>query len=358
MLKGVAAENKLKIVWICGFSNEHIRSELNLVANPFIVKLRKLFGKADKHFYSDFGAWITALIEEFKKMPDVELHIITGHNGMKRLYQEFSIEGIHYHIFKQDLPFIHYLPKNRYCLGLNPKILAARHFTNKFIQKIKPDIVHLYGAEGIVKSIPALDVKNVPVLVALQTVYSDPQLSAFIKPNKLRLKTEIRVHQRMKYFGTGSPYYRDIVLSRNPKAYIFRFVFPTLRPKTISNARKKYDFVFYATTLSEVKGAPDSIEALAVVKKHKNDVSLNLVGNATNEMMNKLKKLVNSLGLYTQPLIMTYSGSSHVKKWRDMLNTGKSPKSAVRLVAQATTSSSSGYTSMAALPPVTLPVLP
>ena len=60
--------NKLKVIWICGFSNPEIRAKLLL---------------ATKNKYSDSAPWVTTLIKEFQNMDEIELSIISPHKGLK-----------------------------------------------------------------------------------------------------------------------------------------------------------------------------------------------------------------------------------------------------------------------------------
>ena len=53
---------KLKVVWICHFSNEHVQQKLNV-----------------KRPVREFAPWISLGIEEVKKRKDIELHVISPH---------------------------------------------------------------------------------------------------------------------------------------------------------------------------------------------------------------------------------------------------------------------------------------
>ena len=55
---------------------------------------------------SDFAPWVTNLINEFERFKDVELHIIAPHKGLKKFTQEFNHNGISYHFYKPELPFM------------------------------------------------------------------------------------------------------------------------------------------------------------------------------------------------------------------------------------------------------------
>ena len=80
-------DSKIKVVWICHFSNPQIRKRLKF-KNSFIRK-KELF---------DFAIWNTNGIKEFEKFDDIELHVISPHAYISNI-QEFNINGIYYYFF-------------------------------------------------------------------------------------------------------------------------------------------------------------------------------------------------------------------------------------------------------------------
>ena len=60
---------KLKVAWICHFSNEKVREKLPLSKMRASNFLRIIFGKT-KFKYGDFAPWVNNLITEFEKFKD------------------------------------------------------------------------------------------------------------------------------------------------------------------------------------------------------------------------------------------------------------------------------------------------
>ncbi len=90
--------------------------------------------------------------------------------------------------------------------------------------------------------------------------------------------------------------HRDLILKNNPNAIIFKMFFPIEKPKQVKEVPKIFDFVFFAG-IAKKKGIEDLIEALAIVKKEKYDVTLNIVGDCPKSYMRLLLDKIKVLGL-------------------------------------------------------------
>lgn len=285
---------KLKVVWICHFSNEEIRKRLPLSEMKLKNWIKTLLGKQINNGYSDLAPWVTNLIKEFEKYDDVELHVISPFLGLTHFTYEFRMNNVNYHFFSPAVPFLH-IPYN----GLNikglPPFFINRQYIKSFLLQIKPDIVNLIGTENPYYSIAALDIKDTPVYVSAQTVYTNPDRLKYADDfMQLNWDVELKIHRKEKYYGCGGRMHRDLILRNNPDAIIFKMFFPIEKPKKITNVPKVFDFVFFAG-IAKKKGVEDAIDALAIVKKTKSDVTLNIVGNCPaaykNALVNKVKNL-------------------------------------------------------------------
>lgn len=297
----------MKIVWICHFFNPEIREHLSLSNNWIENKIRKAIGKKPAVAYSDFAPWVTNLIKEFEKFENIELHIISPHRGLKKYKQSFTIRNIHYHFFKTDLPILNvsldmFLKKSKFRLN--------RFLVSGFVKKIQPDIVNLIGAENPYYSIAALDIKNIPVYLSCQTVYSNPLRYEHSTVDQQRWDTEIKIHRHIKYFGCSGRMHRDLVLKNNKNAIVFKMFFPIQNPKGIVQQDKEYDFVFFASGLNKKKGTEDAIFALQKVKTFFPKVTLNMIGRCSAEYKNHLQNIIDELKL-NDNIIFTDSFPKH-----------------------------------------------
>jgi glycosyltransferase involved in cell wall biosynthesis len=269
---------KLKIVFICHFSNWEIRKALPLSSFGIKNYLKKILGK-EVWNYSDFAPWITILIKEFEKFENVELHVVSPHVGLKYHLAEFSNDRIYYHFFKPDVPLLHTNWPSYFRNYASPNFGRNRKIVKRIIQEINPDVVNLFGAENPYYSITALDVKDIPVYVLLQTMLQTPiKVKYNFDVEENRLEIERKIFLSCFYFGTVSRMYSDCVKSINPNVNILEFWFPTQRPPLVISQTIQYDFVFFAKSVSRMKGIEDTIEALALIKLKKDDVKLNVVG--------------------------------------------------------------------------------
>ena len=175
------------------------------------------------------------------------------------------------------------------------KYFTSLEYLNLF--KIKPDLVNLIGAENPYYSITTLDIKGIPVYVSAQTVYTNPDRKKYSDSCiQLNWDTELKIHNKEIYYGVASRIHRDLIHKNNPEAIMFKMFFLIEKPMKVYDLPKEYDFVFFAG-LDKKKGIEDLIDAIAIVKKKKNDVKLNVIGSTSNEYMNYLIDKVTQLNL-------------------------------------------------------------
>jgi glycosyltransferase involved in cell wall biosynthesis len=298
---------KLKVAWICHFSNQHIRKRLPLSDRRLSNFLRKLIGKQYIN-YSDFAPWITNQICEFEKLDNIELHVIAPHSGLNKFIFEFEMNGVYYHFFKPDLfflvdKFIDKITKKR-----RIEYKLNRLFVRKILKKIQPDIVNLIGTENPYYSITTIDIKDIPLYVSAQTVYTNPDREKFSGiVDQSIWDTELKIHQKEKYYGCVGRMHRDLILNNNPEAIIFKYLFPIQKPLTIeTELEREFDFVFFAAQVTNKKGIEDALEAIAIVKRHHNNVSLNVVGKCTQDYKELLLGKIQNLNIIDNVFFTDY----------------------------------------------------
>lgn len=297
---------KLKVVWITHFSNQEIRNNMPLSKMPIYNFLKKI-SKKPKYKYSDFAPWVTNLIKEFKNFDDVELHIIAPHRGLKPLRYDFVLDGIHYHFFRPYLSLILSQLSKRLFKNKKRKFIINRLIVKNYIKKINPDLVNLIGSENPYYSITALDINNKPVYISAQTVYTNPLRKIYSDSCiKLNWDIELKLHKKFKYFGCSGRMHRDLILKNNSEAIIFKMFFPLEKPPRVKELPKEYDFVFFAAGVTKKKGIEDAIDALAIVKKHKPDVTLNVSGRCNAAYKKLLLEKIAQLDLQDNVIFNDY----------------------------------------------------
>ncbi len=314
--------NKLKVAFICHFSDQEIRSKLSLSNFNIRNRLKRLFRKNNATIYHDFAPWVSNLIKEFEKFKDVQLHIIAPHAGLKRFTQEFELNGVFYHFFKPELPLFADRLINKLIGRKDRKYRLNRFFIARFIKNIQPDVINLIGTENPYYSISALDIKNIPVFVSAQTVYTNPkrkELSGSIDLH--RWNVELKIHQKERYFGCSGRMHRDLILKNNPQAITFKHFFPIQIPYLVKEVPKEYDFIFFASQVTKKKGIEDAIEALALVKKEYSQVTLNVVGRCEENYKSSILKRIAALSLqdnvtFNDYIPVHFDMHQHIKKAR------------------------------------------
>lgn len=288
---------RMKVVLIGHMSSPQIRERLQLKSNFWGNCFRKLLGKPEMK-YTDFALWNTNTIEGFEKVKEVELHVIAPHHGMQNWTCEYEQNGIHYHFYR---------PEPLYLWGVLEKIFNKKQYTEYprtrkivkgFVNKIKPDIVNLVGAENPYYSICGLDVENIPLFITCQTVYSNPnrqQLSG--KVSKYRWDLEQALFKKASAFCCTNTMYRDLIKSYIPDAIVFPLTWPETPFPKLEPCEKKYDFAFFSMSVSKKKGIDSAIDALAIVKKHKPNVTLLVVGHADETISEELQHTIKGYGL-------------------------------------------------------------
>jgi glycosyltransferase involved in cell wall biosynthesis len=289
--------NKLKIVWICHFSNKEVREQLPLASQKLRNSLKNLLGEKKKNSYRDFAPWVTNLTKEFKNFKEVELHIIAPHTGLERKTAEFKMDGIHYHFFKSDESSVLGKLKEKLVRKKDNNYISNRKIVQQLITKIKPDIINLIGTENPYYSITTLDIANIPVYVSVQTVYTNPLRKTHSFVEQERWDLELKIHQKEIYFGCGGRMHRDLILKNNPQATVFKMFFPLEKPSLVKEVPKEFDFVFFASGVTNKKGVEDAIDAFAIVRIQMPKASLNIVGGCSRDYKLKLQKKIESLDL-------------------------------------------------------------
>lgn len=92
---------QIKVVWICAFSNPHVREHYSTKVNPLLRYILEKKGHKINHGV-DFGVWNSNAIKEFEKIKDIDLHIISPIRYLFNKEVRFNINGIHYFFFRDE----------------------------------------------------------------------------------------------------------------------------------------------------------------------------------------------------------------------------------------------------------------
>ena len=289
-------KEKLRLAMICHFSNSEIRGHLPLDNRRLYEIARKILRMPSKgRVYGDIAPWDSNIIDGLRGREDVELHVVSAHTGLKKCVVSFNLNNVNYSFVRCDEATLlkRLVPNPSIWLKLNPMMYRVK----KLVHAINPDIVLLFGAENAYISSTILGLESYPRMVMCQTIYNNPKRHNFSEVDSINAYIEKRIIDGNKYFSLISTMHRDLLLNMHPNAFVFHWDAITPYPNVHPISHKKYDFVNFAMGMSQKKGFPDVIEALAIVKQKYPNVTLNLVGGGSLEEKTRLLSMADNLGV-------------------------------------------------------------
>ena len=288
---------KIKVVWLCHFSNVFVHERLDLRYNRLIGFMKRLVHKPLSTDVPEFAKWITNGINEFEKIEDVELHVVSPYPYLKTGVQEFKANGINYHFFRnEDDNFFVFLYKQLF----HPSYYdykRNRRVISRIISDITPDIIHLFGAEIPSIALGMLSISNDIITIAqLQTLMSEPAFKDNYpisdKEYKYRSGVERLIIKKASFLGTLELKYRQFILSSiNPNAVFLNTGLALNEPIFTEDCEKKYDFVYFSADIS--KAADLAIEAFALAHRHNQQITLDIIGGYDDGYKQYLDGLIN-----------------------------------------------------------------
>lgn len=270
---------KIKIIWLCHFANEEMKQH---------------FGKL---FINNFAPWIDVLKDEAKKLKTIELHIVSPNVFTNK--DVFLVkEDVSYHFYQHiPIPFIFNefvrkaYNKTRYAYVTNFFWIKRKVFS--IINSIKPDLIHLWGAENPYYSTGILPLINkFPILLSIQGFIKNCSFRNYNIVKRIEIENEII--KKVAHVGVCNENTANTVLDINPNAEIFYHLFPYTIPSIKRNSTSDFDIVFFAR-LSKEKGIEDLLYAIKIIKITYSAVSVKVIGGASSSYMIFLKNLCREL---------------------------------------------------------------
>jgi glycosyltransferase involved in cell wall biosynthesis len=229
----------------------------------------------------------------FESKPGIELHIISPQEHITK-YIHFELRGVHYHFFNSHIPFWGRHWPGFFRFDYWTGFASNKIIVKKIVNKIKPDIIHLHGAELAYYSSTVLQFKNkFPVLVTIQGFISHANQNNY--QIRKRVDYETKILKSFRHFGYRTHTMGKDIKEINPDALLHWHHYPS---PEINNYKceKKYDLVFFAR-LTKDKGIEDLLKAVSILKKIKPDISLLAIGGANSSYKAYLVELATQLNL-------------------------------------------------------------
>ena len=276
--------NKIKVAWICQVSNSLIRKNAD-TGYSFIGKLiRRILGKSVEPEHIDMHQWITNGIDEFEKFNNIELHVISFLPYLKRKYVNFIHNGVYYHLYRNqiydlDEKIISQIKRRTRSYGFN----RNKKRIKRIIESIKPDIIHLIGAEipsyaGVLCNISL----KCPKIVQLQTLVNVPDFQKGYPISddlyEYMAKGEMINLHSADFIGTKSKVFTKELQSLVPgKTILSLNLALTEKPKINKKINKIYDFIYFAKNIE--KSIDWAIESFIIANQKHPGLTMIVVGN-------------------------------------------------------------------------------
>ena len=255
--------NKLKIVWLCHFTSKEVQAKL-----PIWKKK------------NESAPWIPNMIKGIMGRNDIELHIISPHEYLKK-NTSYSEDNIHFHFIHYGMPIIHRHWPAKFHYDVFSNFSTYRKKVKLAVEIIKPDLINLIGAENAYYSSAILDFKDqYPILISIQGFIS--QLKHVVGDSAAggkKIEIEERILREFKYF-CGEQDSSTYIKAYNPNHKFFKLVFAInedLALSTFGN-EKTYDCIYYGR-LHKTKGTEEFIKVIAEIKKTIPHIKACIVGS-------------------------------------------------------------------------------
>jgi len=263
----------VNVVWICHFSNLEIQKKLQL--------RRKI---------SSFAPWITYTTQVFEQQRDVTLHVISPHRYITGV-QRFEIRGVKYYFFNPNMPIL-----GRQWPGFFKWDKWTNYSHNKqtvmrIIDEIKPEIIHLQGAENPYYSTTVLPLMGrYPIVVNIQRF--DKNIFA---QNDTRSINEQSILTNARNISIRTKTMHNDISEYLPDSRLFwvKYSMPEYRPITV---KKEYDVVFFAQ-VGKAKGIEDLLDAVAILKQHIKNLKMCVIGSVSKSYATYLQEKARTLGI-------------------------------------------------------------
>lgn len=288
-------EQKIRVLWLCSVSNAEMREHYQTKAGPVLQWIYKKF----KHTTTDdkdHAQWDTNAIKEIEKRDDVELHVVCPKRFLTKKYVDFEMNGVYYHLFRDQnsslIPWLY----SQTIAKFSSRYQRNRKRIKHIIETVKPDIVHVIGAENPQYSLAALGIPDsIPVIVQLQALLCSLEAVTRIpferKDYHYKGEIEKEIFKKVPFIGTPVPSFAEYI-KRNldTKATILNIGLALTEPVYKENNEKEYDFVYFSGNLS--KGADLALKSFAIAHQKYPNITLDVIGGYTDELKSTLDGIV------------------------------------------------------------------
>lgn len=293
-------KRKIRVVWVCSFSNEKIRAKLPFDSGGCFKALYKLLGVTFGR-ETDSAIWNTNAIEEMEKINDMGLHVICPVRGLAKDEVVYEDNGIHYYFFREQNSNIVRFVCHQLFTQYTSQYKKNRRTISQFISEIRPDIVHVMGAENPYYSLSLLDVpSNIPTIIQLQALLTRLVNVTQVKEEKKAFyykgMLERKIIKKANYIGTMSPVFRQYIKEEiKPDARFLDITLAMAQKINLEQTEKQFDFVYFSSSIS--KAGEEALESFILAHKKNPNITLDIVGGYDDAFKEKLDARIKECGI-------------------------------------------------------------
>lgn len=293
-------KRKIRVAWVCSFSNEKMRAGLPFDSGGSFKALYKLMGVTFGRD-TDSAIWNTNAIEEMEKMDGVELHVICPVRGLAKEEVLYEENGIHYYFFREQNSDIVRFVWHQLFSKYTSHYKKNRRVISRFISEIQPDIVHVIGAENPYYSLSLLDVpSNIPTIIQLQALLTRLVNVTTVKEEKKAFYykglMEREIIKKADYIGTTLDDFKQYIKNEiKPDARFLDIDLAMAQKINLDETEKQYDFVYFSASIS--KAGKEALESFILAHKRKPDITLDIVGAYDETFKEKLDARIKECGI-------------------------------------------------------------
>ena len=291
---------RIKVAWICSFSNSKVRERLPLRQGWTSSILWRLTGRKSTQGI-DTAIWNTNAIEEFEKIKDVEVHVICPVRNLLKKIIEYKDSGIYYHFFREQNSSMVCFAFHQLFTKYTSRYHRNRRIITQLIYKISPDVVHMMGAENPYYSLSLLDVpKRIPTILQLQALLCRlvdvTQVPEERKSFYHKGEIEKELIRRADYIGTKNKIFREYILNYiKSDAFFVETSLHMAQKIDVCKCEKEFDFVYFSSDIS--KAGREALESFILAHQIQPQITLDIVGGYDAGFRAQLDEIVRQSGV-------------------------------------------------------------
>lgn len=266
-------KEKIRVVWLCQFTNAEIQS---------LIKPRKPV--------NEIAQWIPINLKGVEGDSRFEVYVLSPHEYISGI-RKCEIRGVHYVFYPLGIPFLGrhwpYFFRPDYWTSF----YRSKKIVKKWVKKLKPDVIHLFGGENPVYSSTILPLlSKCPSILTVQGFISHTT-ERRTRTLQQRIAIENNVIKGIPIAFYRSKKLAEDLLHINPRMELIWSNFGSQRVPIPDNTEGKvYDVVFWGRICKD-KGADDLLKAISALKAKGQYVKACIIGHAMPSYLELAKEL-------------------------------------------------------------------